>query len=70
MFGIETLGGNTQAAVLVGIVLFEAIVLYLGYGGLEKILGPSFKRVLEGHCAFVDVLLRRCSVSENGGADR
>ena len=70
MFGIETLSGNTQAAALVGIVLFEAIVLYIGYGGLEQILGPSFKRVLEGRCAFVDVLFRRCSASENRGADR
>lgn len=70
MFGIETLSGNAQAAALVGIVLFEAIVLYIGYGGLERILGPSFKRVLEGRCAFLDMLLRQCSASENGGAER
>jgi hypothetical protein len=70
MFGIETLSGNAQAAVLVGIVLAEAIVLYVGYGGFEQVFGPSVKRVLEGRCAFADVLLRRCSVTENGGGER
>jgi hypothetical protein len=67
MFGIETLSGNEQAAVLVGIVLAEAFVLYVGYGALETWLGPSFRRVLEGKCAVLDMLMRRCQVAENGG---
>jgi hypothetical protein len=67
MFGIETLSGNEQAAVLVGIVLAEAIVLYVTYGGLETWLGPSFKRVLQGKCAVLDIVMRRCQVAENGG---
>nr|WP_136715517.1 hypothetical protein [Halorientalis salina] len=70
MFGIESLSGNAQAAALVGIVLFEAIVLYVGYGGLEQLFGPAVKRVLKGQCALVEVLMRRCSVSENGGGNR
>ena len=70
MFGIETLSGNAQAAVLVGLVLAEAILLYVVYGGLERTIGPSFKRFLQGHCPFMDVLLGRCSAPENGGVNR
>jgi hypothetical protein len=70
MFGIETLSGNAQAAVLVGIVLLEALVLYVGYGGLETWLGPRFRRVLEGRCAVLDALLMRCRAAENGGVER
>lgn len=68
MFGIETLSGNAQAAVLVGLVLVEAFVLYVGYGWLESRLGPAIKRVLQGRCAVLDMLLRRCTVeNERGG---
>jgi hypothetical protein len=67
MFGIETLSGNAQAAVLVGLVLIEAILLYVGYGWLESRFGPVIKRVLEGQCAVLDMLLRRCRVEKNGG---
>ncbi|WP_335998810.1 DUF7512 family protein [Halorientalis halophila] len=70
MFGIETLGGNAQAVVLVGIVLFEALLLYVGYGGLETVVGPAFTRVLKGQCAVLDAVFMRCSAAENGGADR
>lgn len=41
MFGIEALSGGTQAATLIGIVLVEAVILYVGYGVLEAILGES-----------------------------
>jgi hypothetical protein len=68
MFGIETLSGNVQAVVLVGIVLVEAFVLYVGYGGLETLLGPTVKRVLEGRCPVRDALFGRCPAAENGGA--
>lgn len=30
-----------DAAVLIGIVLIEAVALYLGYGALEQAVGPS-----------------------------
>jgi hypothetical protein len=70
MFGIETLSGTAQAAVLVGIVLAESLLLYVGYGRLETVLGPRFKRVLEGRCAVLDALLLRCQPAENGGVDR
>ncbi|ELZ91197.1 hypothetical protein C440_12824 [Haloferax mucosum ATCC BAA-1512] len=48
MFGIETLTGNVQAAVLVGIVLTEAMVLYVGYGAMTRALGPSVKKAIGG----------------------
>jgi len=48
MFGIETLGGSVGAVVLIGIVLLEAIVLYVGYGALERFLGPRIARLLRG----------------------
>jgi hypothetical protein len=70
MVNIESLGGNVQAAVLVGTVLLEAILLYVVYGALETQVGPSLKRVLEGRCAVADMLLRRCSVSDNSRTER
>jgi hypothetical protein len=69
MFGIETLSGNTLAAALVGIVLLEALVLYVGYGALESVFGTAVRRILEGECKVADVLLRRCSTA-TGGADK
>lgn len=41
MFGIETLDGSAQAAALIGAVLVEAIVLYVGYGTIVSLVGPS-----------------------------
>jgi hypothetical protein len=38
MFGIETLSGNAYSVALVGLVLVEAIVLYVGYGALTSLL--------------------------------
>ena len=40
MFGIESTSGMVQSTILVGIVLVQAIVLYVGYGGLQKLVGP------------------------------
>jgi hypothetical protein len=48
MFGIESLSGNLQAVVLVGLVLVEAAVLYFGYGALEQALGPYVIRLIRG----------------------
>jgi hypothetical protein len=70
VFGIETLGSNAQAAALVGVVLAEAVFLYVVYGWLEATVGPGVRRVLEGQCALAELLLGGCSVAENGGGDR
>ena len=48
MFGIETLSGNAQAAALVGLVLVEAALLYVGYGALEQLVGKYVVRILRG----------------------
>jgi hypothetical protein len=48
MFGIESLSGNAQAAVMVGLVLLEAMVLYVGYGALTQMAGPAVKRTIRG----------------------
>ncbi|WP_331234613.1 DUF7512 family protein [Natronorarus salvus] len=37
---------NPQAALLIGIVLLEAIVLYVGYGGVERLVGPRLLALL------------------------
>lgn len=44
MFGIETLSGSTQAAATVGLVLAEAVLLYVGYGALSSTVAS---RVIE-----------------------
>jgi hypothetical protein len=48
MVGVEISQGVVDGAVLIGLVLVEAIVLYFGYGLLEKILGPTVTDVLRG----------------------
>ena len=48
MFGIESVSGPTGAAVIIGVVLVEAILLYVGYGALESLLGPTITNVLRG----------------------
>ena len=48
MFGIETLSGTPYAAAVVGLVLVEAMVLYVGYGGLIRIAGPSIQNAMRG----------------------
>lgn len=48
MFGLETVDGPAVAALLIGIVLVEAMLLYVGYGALERLLGPSITRLLRG----------------------
>jgi hypothetical protein len=48
MFGIEGASATVQAGALVGIVLVEALVLYVGYGQLERLLGPTVLGAIEG----------------------
>ncbi|MFD1648054.1 DUF7512 family protein [Haloarchaeobius litoreus] len=69
MLGIESLSGNALAAALVGIVLFEALALYVGYGALESLVGGAVRRVLTGECKLAELLLRRCSAPA-GGSDQ
>lgn len=48
MFGIESLTGPAYAGVMVGIVLVEALLLYVGYGGLMRVVGPSVRKAIRG----------------------
>lgn len=48
MLGLESLGGWTHAAAIIGIVLLEAIVLYVGYGAFESLLGPTIIDIVRG----------------------
>ncbi len=41
MFGLAASSGPLQGAMIVGIVLVEALVLYVGYGGLVRVAGPE-----------------------------
>lgn len=46
MFGIES--ATLDAAVVIGLVLIEALVLYVGYGVLSRALGPRVTRLIRG----------------------
>jgi hypothetical protein len=60
VFGIETLDGPVRAAVLVGIVLIESVGLYVGYGALERHLGPPLVRVVQGRCRLAAAVRGNC----------
>lgn len=47
MFDIGSLSAPLRAAVLVGIVLQEALVLYAGYGGLFRVAGDEVVDAIE-----------------------
>lgn len=47
MFGTE-FASVADAAVVIGAVLLEALVLYVGYGVLERRFGPRLVRALGG----------------------
>lgn len=48
MAGVGLPTWDPETASLIGTILLEAAVLYVGYGGLERILGPTLMNVLVG----------------------
>jgi len=48
MFGLESASGVDGALLVVGVVLVEAILLYVGYGALERVLGPTIVDAIRG----------------------
>ncbi|SNZ03745.1 hypothetical protein SAMN06269185_0359 [Natronoarchaeum philippinense] len=48
MLGLESLSGTALAAALIGLVLLEAIVLYVGYGALESVAGKYVVDFIRG----------------------
>ena len=49
MFGLEGATGISGALLVIGVVLLEAIVLYVGYGLLERVLGPTIIDAIGGN---------------------
>jgi len=48
MFGLENASGPLDGLLVVGVVLVEAVLLYVGYGALERVLGPRIVDALGG----------------------
>ncbi|QGA84480.1 Uncharacterized protein LC1Hm_4148 (plasmid) [Halomicrobium sp. LC1Hm] len=48
MAGLEIPTWDPETAVLIGTILLEAIVLYVGYGSLERLFGPYLMKLLVG----------------------
>ena len=48
MAGLEVPTWDPQTALIIGSILVEAIILYVGYGGLEKLVGPRLMDMLVG----------------------
>ncbi len=48
MIDVASLPSAVQAAILIGTVLVEAIILYVAYGALTNAVGPRVKRALGG----------------------
>ena len=48
MFGIESLSDPLYSVAMVGLVLAESLLLYVGYGALTRIAGPSISAAIRG----------------------
>lgn len=48
MAGLEVPTWDPETALLIGTILLEAVVLYAGYGGLERLFGPYLMELLVG----------------------
>lgn len=46
MMGFESLSPAIQALVIVGAILIEAVVLYVGYGAIEKVTAPTIRQAI------------------------
>jgi hypothetical protein len=47
MIDVIALPDYVQAAILIGVVLAEAVALYAGYGALEDVLAPAIIETIE-----------------------
>ncbi|WP_435094522.1 DUF7512 family protein [Halorubrum sp. N11] len=48
MSGLEIPTWDPETAMLIGAILLEAVLLYVGYGGLERLVGPRLMKLLVG----------------------
>ncbi|SFS10240.1 hypothetical protein SAMN05216559_3688 [Halomicrobium zhouii] len=49
MIEVGTLSPAVQAGVLIGAVLFEAMILYVGYGFVEQVVGNRLIERIENN---------------------
>ncbi|WP_186336471.1 DUF7512 family protein [Natrarchaeobaculum aegyptiacum] len=47
MIEFATLSGPVQATLVVGAILLQAVILYAGYGILERITAPLIETIVE-----------------------
>ena len=48
MSGLEIPTWDPETALLIGAILLEAVLLYVGYGGLERLVGPRLMKLIVG----------------------
>jgi hypothetical protein len=48
MAGLEVPTWDPETAILIGTILLEAVVLYVGYAGLERLFGPYLMKLVVG----------------------
>ncbi|GAA0723166.1 hypothetical protein J2744_001397 [Halorubrum trapanicum] len=48
MPGLAVPTWDPETALLIGVILLEAVALYAGYGGLERLFGPYLMDLLVG----------------------
>lgn len=48
MAGLEVPTWDPDTVLLIATILLEAFVLYVGYAGLERLLGPYLMKLLVG----------------------
>lgn len=48
MSGLEVPTWDPETALLIGTILLEAVILYVGYGVLEQLVGPHLMEFLVG----------------------
>ncbi|WP_425499011.1 DUF7512 family protein [Halobium salinum] len=48
MLGIESMSGSAEAIATIGLVLAEAIALYVGYGALSSVVGETILDAVGG----------------------
>jgi hypothetical protein len=54
MVGLSVPTWDPQTALLIGIILAEAVVLYVGYGLIGRVVGPPLVRAIRGRRRHVE----------------
>ena len=47
MIDVVALPAPVQATLLVGVILVQAVILYAGYGVLERVASPIIKTIMD-----------------------